>query len=397
MPSLARNLRNFPPAVTVAAATTLFAIAGCGGSDSNAPTPRDSSVAGPVTARELQIVAGDGQSALRGDDLHLPLQVRVVGSDGKPMSGVTVTWAPAAGAALVDPASAVSDATGMSATYVRDIAALGNFEVRATAGNASPASFAVQARDPCLVANIPSTRLDSVVNGMLRQHDCDLNGLLFDVYAFTVPGQHAVTIRASSGSFDPWVVFFTTPDWFGRATYAGEPGRGEASMRVIVPGGLSGLGVTSGPSDGTGPYVVTATLADEDVKGCELVVVVRGIATDQHLTSGDCVDAAGPRYSDTFIFNLRQGESIRIVESSSAFVPRLQLVDTLGAVVAEAAGDHATPATIDFTVPGRAYYVIVAGSTTAGATGDYRLALSVPPKGTAKGAARAQTRDSMRP
>ncbi len=71
--------------------------------------------AGAGAARNLTIVAGQGQAASVGSPLPEPLVVRVADQSDNAVSGVTVTWTPEGGGS-VDPASSVTDADGRAST-----------------------------------------------------------------------------------------------------------------------------------------------------------------------------------------------------------------------------------------------------------------------------------------
>ena len=62
----------------------------------------------------LLLADGDAQTGRVAEQLPSPLSVRVVDAAGQPISGVTVTWTPAAGSA--SPTSSVTDADGLAST-----------------------------------------------------------------------------------------------------------------------------------------------------------------------------------------------------------------------------------------------------------------------------------------
>ena len=79
---------------------------------------------------------------------------------------------------------------------------------------------------------------------------------------------------------------------------------------------------------------------------CEDVLVISGITTVQRLTANDCLGASGR--SDKFFIVAARGERLLITETSTAFVPHLQLRRN-GEVAAETDGAASGSATIDFT------------------------------------------------
>ncbi|HUX32726.1 MAG TPA: Ig-like domain-containing protein, partial [Gemmatimonadaceae bacterium] len=70
---------------------------------------------GHLRATRITIASGDGQSALPGAVLPLPLTVLVADSTGKPVAGATVTWT-AISPGTLNPATSVSDSLGHAST-----------------------------------------------------------------------------------------------------------------------------------------------------------------------------------------------------------------------------------------------------------------------------------------
>ena len=116
-----------------AAAVAVFAAAACGSSS------EPSGPSGPTT---LDIVSGNGQVQLVGSALTTPLTVRV-SAGGSPVKGATVTFAISSGTATLNPASAVTDATGQARTQVTLGSSAGTVAVTATVNgtNASTTFF----------------------------------------------------------------------------------------------------------------------------------------------------------------------------------------------------------------------------------------------------------------
>jgi hypothetical protein len=78
------------------------------------------------------IVSGSGQSGFTGLTLSQPLVVKVTAADGTPIAGQTVDFAVDSGQATVDPASAITDASGQAQTQVTLGSSSGTVEVVAT-------------------------------------------------------------------------------------------------------------------------------------------------------------------------------------------------------------------------------------------------------------------------
>ncbi len=64
------------------------------------------------SAAAVRIVAGEGQRAFTERILDSPLVARVLDASGQPVSGMTVTFAPAPGSGRVDPTAAATDSNG---------------------------------------------------------------------------------------------------------------------------------------------------------------------------------------------------------------------------------------------------------------------------------------------
>ena len=95
------------------------------------------------------VAASNGQAALVGTALPLPLRVEVA-SDGTPKEGVTVTWQTSAGS--VAPTSSVTDATGLAATTWTLGTVPGVMTTAATVAGAqgSPVTFSATALAPAV-------------------------------------------------------------------------------------------------------------------------------------------------------------------------------------------------------------------------------------------------------
>ncbi|HWV58922.1 MAG TPA: Ig-like domain-containing protein, partial [Longimicrobiales bacterium] len=70
-----------------------------------------------LTAASVEIVSGNGQFGPTGAQLPLPLVVRVTDQHGTPASGIPVQWSVDEGGGVVVPATVVTDAEGLAATF----------------------------------------------------------------------------------------------------------------------------------------------------------------------------------------------------------------------------------------------------------------------------------------
>jgi hypothetical protein len=260
-----------------------------------------------------------------------------------------------------------------------------------TSGSAAvTGTFSMTALDPCLIAARRPYAIGSAVTGALRPLDCKFSDrTLWDFYGFTLPAQQAVAIRLRSDSIIPPEVGLWDHDGHNRgATFTTVT---EALMKIILAPGTYIIGTGSLSIDVTGPYELFTSLTSASADACQLVFVVRGIATGQELAPSDCVDSPGPSY-DMYSLALQADERVIVTQSSTQFGPHLRLVHRLTeTVVAEVDGSATGAATIDFTAPSLALYRIYASSALPQQSGAYTLAISYPP-GTAASAAAASTR-----
>ena len=105
----------------------LAALAGCG--DSGGPTGPGS---GPAA---MELVSGGGQRAVPGLPLAEDVVVRVVDQQGRPVPGVSVAFAPAAGHGDADPASAATGQDGRAASTWTLGAGVGTQSLRVSAAD----------------------------------------------------------------------------------------------------------------------------------------------------------------------------------------------------------------------------------------------------------------------
>lgn len=346
------------------AIVTLLTATACGGDDA----------ASPITARTLIITGGDEQSAIAGTALPDPLVVTVIGSDGRPLAGATVTWQVISGGGAVSPRSSTSDAAGEAQTTWSLGFEIGTQAVAASVPNVTPVTFAAEAIDPCSVSSAYS--IGTVVNGSLATTDCLVLGAFYtDFYDLSTGVALSVSFAESSTAFD---AFMLLHDEAGDpvAFNDDQPGTLDSRIWILMTSGTYFVAASSAFEFETGPYALSSTIVSADVAGCPEVWITRNVETDQIIESTDCVDESGPFYSDQFLVYLLAGETVTITQRSTEVDAFLQLFDSSGSLVdSDDDGAGGTDAQLIFTASSEDYYVIDAGTFDAADVGLYTLTL----------------------
>jgi len=126
------------------AAVGFASFAGCGETTVNAPLP----------PARLEAVDGAGLSGPAGRVLPDPIEVRVFGSDDQPLPGATVTFSAASGGS-VDPATAVTDGSGIARTrWTLGQTAGANVLTATASGISTTITATVTASRPATVAGV---------------------------------------------------------------------------------------------------------------------------------------------------------------------------------------------------------------------------------------------------
>src|SRR6478752_476987 len=124
----------------------LLAAFACGGSDLVLPGPSTPSNGGTPAA--ISIFAGDHQSAAPGATLPAPIVVKVVDSQGNPVTGQAVVFTPMTAGAQVSPQTASTNGEGLAAaTWVLGTASVTQEVVaQVVGGNQLQVRFSATAR-----------------------------------------------------------------------------------------------------------------------------------------------------------------------------------------------------------------------------------------------------------
>jgi len=325
-------------------------------------------IVGPPAS--LSKFVGDNQTAAGGYPVYMPPGVVVLDAQGNPVSGATVSFAAAAGDGSVVGATQTSDASGKASVGSWVLGAVGANTLVASVGSVTT-SFSATATDPCQYflpfVNPNGSASPVSSSGSLAVHDCRGAGGAYQDQ-FLAPILQVDEIRLSSSSFDPLLSISTD---YGLPVAENDDASStdhNSYIKVISKGGVEGthLYVTSSQSGALGDYTLTKNYVSEDVRNCEKVFITRHLTANENLEATDC---SGASYYDKFLLYLRSGESVFIDMTSSVFAKKLELLDPDGNVVATSVGTTS----INYVPTNSGYYVIRAGSVSAGATGRYDL------------------------
>jgi hypothetical protein len=132
------------------------------------------------TPTTLEKVSGDNQQAIAGSGLSLPLTVRVKDQYGHTMAVVQVAFAFAVGSGTLEPAVAMTNASGIASTTVTLDSTAGSAKVRATVGSLSvdfsmeatsfaPATFSQILYEPIAEIVVPTG--DDLVTRAVEEKD----------------------------------------------------------------------------------------------------------------------------------------------------------------------------------------------------------------------------------
>lgn len=334
---------------------------------------------GPQT---LTRTAGDNQTGPVGGQLPESLQVSVVGTDGLPYAGATVTWNVAGGAGTPGPALVLTDGDGLAATSVT-LATAGDLTVTAAVVGVPPVSFAATAVPPC--AYVAPYVLGQTVNAALTAFDCLLNlggaSYYYDFYALDLPAQQSLSVSMSSTAFDTWLDLFRITGLGAAFNDDSAAGNENSHIEAILGGGSYVIGPSSLFPVTTGSYVLRSATRPATISGCRVIWIAGLVTVGETVLATDCVDASSGStfYSDRVALTLDAGSLLRIHLQSAAQDPLVYLYDVdLGSVVAtnddSAAGT--TTAFIEYVAPAASTFIIDLGTAVAGQTGAYTLSIT---------------------
>jgi hypothetical protein len=370
--------------------TLIFSAAGL-----NPATATLTLAAGPVAS--IAAIAGNNQFADPGIAVATAPAVRVSDVDGNGVSGVAVTFAVDSGGGLITGAIQTTDPAGVATvgSWILGPAA-GSNSLIATAEGLTGVSSTFKANgivaEPCRRASSSIIALEAAISGALEAQDCVFHGGQFhDFYKFALASQRTVMISLRSEDFDPTVDLFTFIDQRDRGIRRDTVNATRnAKLKAILAPGTYEAAASSEIVGATGSYTLRVSATTESAESCELLFVVRGITTAQQLFPTDCLDDGERFYGDIFDLRLDAGERVTLTQSSTEFVPLLQLYRGSGDLIAEAGGSMTGKAVIDFEADVTGSYYFVATSALILGSGAYTLSVSDPSAAPAIMTARAR-------
>jgi len=295
---------------------------------------------------------------------------------GNAVSGVAVTFTPAANSGTVTGASQTSSATGVAAVSQWRVGAAGTSTLNASATGVPPVSFTATSRDPCEYGY--GMTVGTTYTWDLHALDCLLsNGRRGDSWLVTLTAG-AYLFEQTSTAIPIWLEVYTNsnPSKFIATSGSADVGKMTTSVKAIVPADNYFLLAQNYTTGQLGSYTVSTKTTAESNGSCELVYAMPGVTTAQTIAATDC-SQTGPYYSDNYWLYLAAGSTTTFSMSSTAVNSYLILVDInnteLGRNDNKAAGTN--DAQIVFTASATGWYRIVAITATTSATGAYTLSI----------------------
>jgi hypothetical protein len=217
------------------------------------------------------------------------------------------------------------------------------------------------------------------LEGTLATADCEgTGGELTDRYTFTTTAQQAVRFRQTSAALDTYLELY---DAEGRLLAANDDSAGlrghpTSTLKMILPAGSYQVSPSSYAAGETGAYSLSAATVPESENICDLVFAMRGITTIGELTTGDCTTGGTSAFLfETIVVGMQAGRTYTITLNSTAFDAYLELGNLGSPSQVVASNDNAagTNARITYTPTVSNFYVIVASTAAAGASGAFTL------------------------
>lgn len=342
----------------------------------------------PVVARPTKLVLVTGPSAVAETMVPLITQpvVQAVDASGNPSPTVATVTAEVVGGSggVMVGGSATSDAGGR--------AAFSDLTLGGVGGAVGPLTlqFSVQGLEPVtaqleLRCAVLPLAIGDMVHRSLTTGDCtSSNGAFRNTFEVTT-SQPVTAVRLSQQGLFASGVGIRGPNepryaWGWSTGFVGD----SVSFKALLPPGRNQVTVATLDAGRTGSYSLTLAPESEDLT-CEpdqWAWAASPITTEQQLGPGDCSD--GATFEDRLMIGLPPNASIRVMMTSGAFQPSVELVDwTTRAAVASATAEGAASFSFANGSTAKVYYLALTSQASGGA-GTYTLSLNItyPPPGT---------------
>lgn len=369
------------PVLCLFACAAAVTIVGCGGSPDSPAQPTST----PVVPGTLAKAAGDGQSAVAGQNVAVAPSVSLVDSRGVAMANTPVTFTVGAGGGSIEGGAATTSAAGLAtAGQWRLGPTPGANTLVATAAGVPPVTFsATGTTDPCLTTN--PIAFGAAASGTLAVTDCLLDGQYYgDHFGFTTTEGQRAQLDLVSTAFDPWLDL-AGPLVTDYLAFDDNSGEGPASrVRILAPPTAYIATVNSFAARQTGAYTFSVTSWSGDATACEqdVWIVPSTAVMTQTAAATDCTftGTGGPFFGDGFNFVAIGGRTYTITMSSLAVDPLIRLFDgiTGAAIGTDNNSGGGTTARISWTPTVSTVGVVLATTAVGSTTGVYSLIVAGP-------------------
>ncbi|MGH7614817.1 MAG: hypothetical protein ACREMW_12350 [Gemmatimonadales bacterium] len=283
---------------------------------------------------------------------------------------------PAGAASFLSPTS-TSGTDGRASTVVALGFTAGAVSVTATVTGVPPATFGLQAVDPCDYLRLHT--FGGTSTGVLATRDCQLgDGSYIDFYSTTNTVTQWLRISMTSG-FDAFLFLNDLTGPLIAFSDDEDNTTTNSAIRILAATGPYVIGANSFSPGQTGQYTISSAPTSASVTNCVDVWLTRGVQTNQQIEATDC-DRSG-FFIDGYLLVLRAGQGVTITQSSTAVDAYLELFNlfTSTLVAFDDDGGGGSDALLTYTSTVTDIYVVLAETFSTGETGPYTLSVSAAP------------------
>ncbi|MEO5508996.1 MAG: Ig-like domain-containing protein [Longimicrobiales bacterium] len=298
----------------------------------------------PAVATRLFLLSGHQQVTMQGTFFPLPLVVKAIDAQDRPVAGVPVMFTPRAGTG--QPTTVFTNAQGLaSTTWFADLPGLQFMNVEAP--GLAPALIPGQTPTCDLIP----LEIGGIVSGAIPYpNPCLLPtfGQTGDAYRVTLAQQQIFTL--STTSEDMFFYLTDSNPWPDQSVFRfGISGVSQSTF--VLPAGVYTLTAAVSEPYGTSAYTITtAAHTPESIGGCwpaSTMKTIPGVTIAGSVDQTDCNAVTG-RY-DEFMVSLKAGASINVsATSSTATILAVHTAFT----------QPSTSPTLNFTAPADGAYTV---------------------------------------